>query len=75
MWSRYAQGGNYSECKFKWFFDEELSKTHPVKWLIDMRDEYTIAEENGVRVMYEYQLVGWEEIPKEIYDDYKDEVG
>ena len=75
MWSRTAQGSNYSECKFKWHFAEELSKIHPIKWLIDIRDEYTVTEENGMRVMYEYQLIGWEEIPKDIYYAHKDEVG
>ena len=75
MWSRYVQGGNYPECRFKWYFGEDLSQTHPVKWLVDMRDEYTMIEENGVKTTYEYQLIGWEEVSREIYDTYKGEVG
>ena len=75
MWSRRAENSSYSECKFKWLFGEELSQTHPIKWLIDIRNEYTVTQENGMRVMYEYQLLGWQEVPKEIYYTYKDEVG
>ena len=78
MWFRRSENCEYSECevnRFKWKFSEDLSQTHPVKWLIDMRDKYTMAEENGRKVMYEYQLIGWQEIPKEIYVAYKDRVG
>lgn len=78
MWSRYVKGTNNSESQhsgFKWRFSETLSQTHPVTWLIDMRNDYFKVEEHSKTVMYDYQLIGWQEVSKDIYNKHKDEVG
>lgn len=48
-----------------WEYSEEMSGKHPVQWLVDIRNNSSES----------YALIGWKEVPKEIYDDYKDEVG
>lgn len=72
-WSRYVQGSQYTEDR--WVFGEELTTTHPVQWLIDIRNKYSITIEHGKRIQWKYTLIGWEEVSKEIYDTYKGEVG
>jgi len=75
IWSRYVRYSDQSECKFKWNYGEELSQTHPIEWLVDIRNKYTTVEESGKDVMYEYRLLGWNEIPEEIYNRYNGEIG
>ena len=48
-----------------WEYSEEMSEKYPVQWLVDIRN-------NSPEL---YALIGWKEVPKKIYDDYKDEVG
>ncbi len=73
MWKRYVQGSQ--DTTPSWTLGEELTETHPVKWLVDIRNDYSRIMEHGKVVQYDYTLIGWNEVSKEIYDTYKDEVG
>lgn len=73
QWNQYIEGSPYTATQ--WLFSEILTTDHPVKWLIDMRNEYSVIEDCGKRIIVEYTLIGWQEVSKEIYDTYKDEVG
>jgi hypothetical protein len=73
QWNHYVEGSSYTAPK--WNFGEVLTTDHPVKWLVDTRDEYSVTEDCGKRIISEYVLIGWQEVSKEIYDMYEGEVG
>ena len=73
MWDRYVQGSQYIEPR--WIFGEVLTMVHPVKWLVDIRNDYSTTEENGKQITWKYKLISWQEVPKEIYGTYKGMVG
>ena len=59
----------------RWEHSEYITKTHPVQWLVDVRENHS-TETMGVKVIhYEYALIGWKEIPESVYDSCKDMVG
>ena len=57
----------------QWNYSEFLTDTHPIKWLVDTRRDYSNDTDRGCG--YNYSLIGWKEVSKEIYDTYKGEVG
>lgn len=78
IWKNFVRGGTYSQSEltgFKWRFGETITTTHPVQWLVDIRNDYGKTEDHGNIIIWNYALIGWQEVSKEIYDIYKDEVG
>ena len=71
-WTRWEEGV-YSQMT--WNFSEYLTTTHPVKWLVDIRNAYGTTLEHNRKFRWEYALIGWNEVPLEIYETYKDEIG
>jgi len=71
-WIRYEEG-RHSEPS--WKSGEYMTDIHPVKWLVDMRNEHNTILEHNKKFRLKYTLTGWNEVSQEIYDTYKDEIG
>jgi len=69
---RYEEG-RHSEPT--WNFSEYLTTTHPIKWLVDIRNDHGTTLEHNRKFRVEYGLISWNEISQEIYETYKDEIG
>lgn len=53
-----------------WQIEDEVIDVHPIKWLVDIRDEYGVCVEGGERTVYDYTLLWWTEVSRDIYTDY-----
>jgi len=51
----------------KWLQDTLLIDRHPLEFLIDKK-------KNILELEYQYQLISWQEITKEQFEKYKDEI-
>ena len=54
----------------EWGLSECLIDRHPIEWLIDVR-----KGEEGAKTYFEYFLIGWEEVPEEIYKNFRFSIG
>ena len=71
-WIRWEEG-IYSETS--WQFGDYMTTDHPIKWLVDIRNNYSTIVEHNSKFRIKYALVSWNEVSQEIYETYKDEIG
>jgi hypothetical protein len=59
----------------EWNYAEMLTRIHPLEALVDLRVNHSKEVIKDKTIRYEYHLINWMEVSKEMYDRCKDHVG